>query len=515
VLLLALLAAVTGGCHARVPTATGGVLVYGATASGVAAAVAAARNGKDVVLLEPTRHVGGMTSGGLGATDVGVAATIGGIAREFYERVGSAYGQKISFAFEPRVAERVLRQMLAESGVTLVTDARVAEVIRSGTTLVSVVTDDGTAWSSDMFIDATYEGDLIALAGVSFTVGREPRAAYDERLAGASPAHPDPIRVDPYVVPGDPDSGLLPHVSADRAPAPGSGDSRVQPYNYRLCLTSLPANRIEIAAPRDYDPGEYEVLARYVEALVARRGTAALGELVRLSPLPNGKYDANNNPALLSTDLLGGSERWAESSEHARQRIRERHEAYTRGLLHFLATSPRLPERLRAEAGALGLCKDEFTSTGGWPPQLYVREARRMIGAYVVTEHDALRKARVADGIGLASYHIDCHPVQRLAVDGAVRTEGGLWYPTPRPFLIPYRALTPKPEQANNLLVSVAVSASHVAFGSIRMEPVFMIMGHAAGTAAALAIDRGTPVQGVDAEMLRARLRGEGQMVLP
>lgn len=486
------------------------VLIYGATSSGIAAAVAAARNGASVILLDPGTHLGGMTAGGLGATDVGNANAIGGIAEEFYRRVDAKYRRSEQFFLEPHVADVVFREMLADVGVVVSENSALASVYKAGTRIKSVTTRDGRTLPAKVFIDATYEGDLLALSGAHYTVGREANAKYGETLNGVrSPVPPGPTRLDPYIVPGDPRSGLVPHVSPARAEAEGTADARVPAYNYRLCVTRDVANRVQILPPAGYRPEEFELVARWVNW---DRANDRFADFVQLTPLPNGKFDMNAS-WFLSTDLVGGSDGYPEADEEKRAEIRLAHEDYMRGLLHFLATSPRIPEPLRAEASTYGLCADEFAASDNWPPQLYVREARRMVGAYVVTEHDARGDVRASDSVGLGSYQIDSHYTQRLAVDGGAMVEGGLAVAVPAPYPISYRALTPVRNEVANLLVPVCMSASHVAYSSIRMEPVFMILGHAAGTAAALAAEMRLPVQDVDYATLAAHLRNEGQLV--
>lgn len=487
------------------------VLVYGATSSGVIASVAAARAGCRVVLLEAGAHVGGMSAAGLGATDVGVAASIGGISREFYRRVGAEYGVTEKFEFEPHVAEKVFLEMLAGDNVTLVLGAPLTSVAKSGPRIVSVSTK-GMSYDAAVFIDATYEGDLMAMAGVNYTVGREANSTYGETLNGfRDPWNPDSMHVDPYIVPGDPASGLLPHVTEGPVPWPprGTADGHVQAYTFRLCLTANPANRITLDPPDGYDPAQYELVARWVEAIGVAHPVRR-DELLWLSPLPNGKFDANNS-GYFSIDLVGGADLYPDADEATRSRIRAAHEAYERGFIHFLRTDPRIPADIRAEIATYGLCADEFKDNNGWPHAIYAREARRMIGSYVMTESNVLGKVNVQDPVGLGSYAMDSHFTQRVAVENDARVEGGFGLPTPAPYPISFRALLPNRNETTNILVPVGLSASHVAYGSLRMEPVFMILGHAAGAAAALSASEGVAVQDVSYAALRAQLLREGQ----
>lgn len=461
-----------------------------------------------MVLIDPGSYWGGMTTQGLGATDIGNPATIGGLSEEFYRRVGGHYGQSVAYMFEPHVAEGVFLEMLSGTpGIIPAMGTRVTHVTKEGATLRSVITENGREYSADVFIDATYEGDLMALAGVSYTVGRESNATYGETLNGVRPPNPyDANRIDPYVVAGDPRSGLLPDVSPGPLAGIGTADSHVQAYNYRLCITSTGANRITIEPPPGYDAARYELLTRWVESRTAPR----FRDFVSVQPLPKGKYDANAAP-FLSTDLVGGSDEYPEADLALRARIRAAHESYMRGYFYHLRTSTRIPASLRQEVETYGLCADEFIDNGGWPHQMYVREARRMIGRYVMTENDVVGRTNVTDSVGLGSYAMDSHYTQRLDVGGTTQVEGSFFVLPPLPYPVSYRALTPQKREATNLLVPVGLSASHVAYGSLRMEPVYMVLGHSAGTAAWLAASTRVPVQEVDYEELRDRLIAEGQ----
>jgi hypothetical protein len=475
--------------------------------------VAAARLGKTVTLLAVDHHLGGMTSSGLGVTDRGNTASIGGIAREFYRRVGQEYRTNTAvYFFEPHVAKAVFQQLLNEAGVILWTQQRLVSLAQSGLRITELAMEDGTLHRARMYIDATYEGDLMALAGVTFTVGREGTNVYGESLAGIRPLG-GTYNYDPFVVPGDPTSGLLPFVQAGSVGSLGQGDHRVQAYNFRLCLTQNTTNKLAIAPPASYVEAEYELFARYLEARVARDGAVSLDQVIHLQKIiPNGKTDINANGEL-STDYVGASYTWPTNTHAERALVRQAHEDYLRGYLHFLATSPRVPANVRAEMQTWGLAKDEFPETGGWPPQLYVREARRLVSAYVMTQANCESQRGADDPIALASYVVDCHGVQRVAAGGYTRWEGSLGGSVPYPYGVSYRAIVPRAGECENLFCTFALSASHVAFGSLRMEPVFMMTSQSAGTAAAFALDDQVPVQQVAYGKLAAQLRADGQLL--
>jgi hypothetical protein len=418
------------------------------------------------------------------------------------------------WTFEPRVAEGIFWDLVHESGVPVYLGQSLQSVAKNGTKLSGLRTASLEVRAL-MFIDATYEGDLLAAAGVSFTVGREPNALYGETLNGVrseTPHHQFTVAVDPYLNPGDPASGLLPHIQSGDGGAPGEGDHRVQAYNYRLCFTTDPRNRLPVERPVDYDPAEYELLARYLEALAAAGQAPSLGDLWAPIWMPNRKTDINNRGGF-STDCIGMNYEYPTADYAARQRIREAHERYTRGFLTFLATSPRVPENLRREVSQWGPAADEFVDTGGWPNQLYVREARRMVGPVVMTEHHCRGAQVVDDPIGLAAYNMDSHNCQRIVKEAAVRNEGDVQVPPMRPYPISCRAIVPREIECQNLLVPVCLSATHIAYGSIRMEPVFMILGQSAATAAAQAIEDGRPIQRIDLQRLRTRLLDDGQVL--
>jgi FAD dependent oxidoreductase len=489
--------------------------VFGATSAGVIAAVEAAHEGRKVVLTEFGSHVGGMTAGGLGQTDIGNKAAIGGLAREFYQRIGQHYGTNEAWKFEPSVAERVFQDMLSEAGVTVYFHQRLASVKTNHARIESLTMEDGTVFRARVFIDASYEGDLMAKAGVSYFVGREPNAAYVETLdgiRGVTPKHQFVVPVDPYVGSGDPSSGLLPFIQNQAPGMAGEGDHSVQVYNFRLCLTQNPTNKLVIDPPANYYPARYELLARYIEALVAAGKPVGLGQFMDMARIPNGKTDVNNNGGF-STDFIGGNAGYADGSYAERAKIWQAHEDYTRGFLHFLATSPRVPPALRAEMQSWGLCKDEFTDTGGWPHQLYIREARRMVSSYVMSENNCRASVVIPDPIGLAAYTMDSHNCRRIVRDAHVENEGDVQVGGFPPYEISYQSIVPRESECQNLFVPVCLSASHIAYGSIRMEPVFMVLGQSAAVAAGMALDEKVAVQKLNYRRLRPRLLSAGQVL--
>jgi hypothetical protein len=491
------------------------ICVYGATSGGVSAAVAAARLGKSVVLVTYNTHVGGMTSGGLGVTDRGNTSSIGGIAAEFYRRVGQAYGSgNPVYFFEPHVAEQTFWQMLNQAGVPVYTNQLLASVTMSKLTITQIAMNDGSIYRAREFIDTTYEGDLMAMAGVSFTVGREPTTTYNESMAGVQNPGGS-YNYDPYVIAGDTSSGLLPLVQGGSPGTVGQGDNKVQTYNYRLCLTQVINNRIPITPPANYSESQYELVRRYIAARVAKDGSVNLDQVINIQTnlIPNGKTDINANGEL-STDYIGHNYTYPTNTSAGREIIRQAHEDYIRGLLYFYATSTNIPANVRSQMQSWGLAKDEFQDTGGWPHQMYVREARRMVSDYVMIQQDALGSRSAPDPIALGSYALDSHPVARLAVAGYSRWEGGGINGTPPfPFGISYRSIIPSTNQCQNLFCTFALSASHVGFAPVRMEPVFMMTSQSAATAAAFAIDDNLPVQQVNYAKLAAELRADGQLL--
>jgi hypothetical protein len=488
------------------------LVVYGATAGGVITAVAAAREGLHVALLEPGRHLGGMVSGGLGWTDYGRKEVIGGYSLEFFERVGRKYGRDIEWHFEPHVAEAIFEDLVREAGVRVFRGHRLREqkgvVVERGR-VTSIVTENGDSFSGRIVADASYEGDLMAQAGVAYTWGREGTTEYGESLAGVreqTPYHQFRARVSPY----DASHRLLPEVMPRAADPVGAADKRVQAYTFRVCMTKTPGNRAPWPRPAGYAAARFELLARYLPALERTLGRALqVSDVMKPDIVQNGKTDTNNNGAF-STDYIGGSYGYPTASYEERARIRQAHVDYVQGFLYFLATDPSVPRALHGEMNEWGLCRDEFTDTGHWPFQLYVREARRMVGEYVMSQKDIQTELTKPDAIGMGSYNSDSHNVQRRATaDGdAVENEGDMQVKV-APYQIPYRVMVPKRAQATNLLVPVCFSATHVAYSTLRMEPQYMIVGQAAGVAAALAIENGVAVQDVDIAALRAKLRSQ------
>lgn len=484
------------------------VVVYGATSGGVTAAVRAARDGLSVVLLVFGDHVGGMTTGGLGTTDVGNAGAVGGLARAFYGEVAAAYGTPTPhWDVEAHVGEQIFERWLAAAGVTVHRRRHLATVELDGGRLTELRTDDGSGYRAKVYVDASYEGDLLAAAGVTYTLGREASTVYAESVAGVqhSVNHQFQRPVDPYVVPGQPSSGLLPGISPDPYGTVGEGDRRIQAYNFRLHVTTSP-KRLPFPRPDGYDPGRYELLRRYVEA----GGYELYG---RTTPVRGDVYDMNNHGAF-SSDHIGANYDWPEAGYARREEIFQDHVRYQAGLLHFLATDPRLPAEVRDDTAAFGLAPGEFADSSHWPAQLYIREARRMVSGYVITQHDATGAARADDPVALASYVMDSHNAKRVLVDGRPRNEGNVQQPLTRPFGVSYRSLVPRPGECSNLLVASAISASHVAFASARMEPVFMMLGEVVGAAAGQAITDKVAVQDIEYAALRRELE-LGGAILP
>jgi len=516
------------------------VVIYGGTSAAVTAAVQARAMNRSVILVSPDQHLGGLSSGGLGWTDSGNKAVIGGLSRQFYHRIWQHYqkpetwrwqkreeygnrGQgtaaidgaaRTMWIFEPHVAEAVFDAWVQEQGIPVVREARLDRergVRREGPRLVSLTTLDGATFRGRMFIDATYEGDLLAAAGVSYHVGREAGAVYGETWNGVQVGvlhhgHWCKQPVDPYVVPGDPASGLLPRISAEPPGQKGEGDRRVQAYCFRMCLTKVAANRLPFPQPAGYDPRQYELLLRVL-------ATGWRETFQKFDPIPNAKTDVNNHGPF-STDNIGYNYDYPEASYARRAEIVAEHRLYQQGLMYFLANDPRVPADVRDDMSQWGLARDEFSDNDHWPHQLYIREARRMVGRFVMTEHELLGRRPTPEPVGMGSYTIDSHNVQRyVGPEGHVQNEGDIGVPLKAPYAIAYGALVPKVGECANLLVPVCVSSSHIAYGSIRMEPVFMILGQSAATAAVLALESGQTVQEVPYEKLRARLLADGQVL--
>ena len=520
--------------------ATADIIIYGGTSAAISAAVEAKRSGKSVIVVSPDIHLGGLSSGGLGFTDTGNKSVIGGLAREFYHRIWKHYnteeawiwqkkeeygnkGQgtpamdgenRTMWIFEPHVAEKVFEDLVAEEQIRVDRDEwldREKGVEMKDGNIVSITTLSGKTYTGKIFLDATYEGDLMAAAGVSYHVGREGKEVYGEEWNGVQTGvlhhkHWFASDISPYVVPGDPSSGLLPKVSGEHPGEKHSGDDKIQAYCFRMCMTNHPENRIPFPKPEGYDPLNYELLARVFE-------TGRKDWFEKFDPIPNHKTDTNNHGPF-SSDNIGMNYDYPEASYERRKEIIKEHENYQKGLLWFVANDPRVPEDIQTEMQTWGLSKDEFKDNGNWPHQIYVREARRMIGDFVMTENELLKKSPTPKSIGMGSYTMDSHNVQRyIKPDGFVQNEGDIGVSTNGPYAISYGTLVPKKEECKNLLVPVCLSSSHIAFGSIRMEPVFMILGQSAAAAAVLAIDENTVVQDVDYNKLKDVLLAKGQIL--
>ena len=502
------------------------VVIYGGTSGGVAAAVQVRRMGKTCVLIEPGKHLGGLTSGGLGATDIGNKAAIGGIAREFYQAIRKHYedpaawkqskqavpNEDAMWVFEPRVAEAVYRQWVKDNGIEVVFGERLdlkRGVQKDGARIVSIAMESGAVFVGKRFIDATYEGDLMAKAGVSYHVGREANSVYGETLNGVqvknAKHHQLVPKVDAYVKPGDPASGLLPGVVAGPPGEEGSGDKRVQAYNFRICFTDVAENRLPIEKPAGYSEARYELLLRNFEAGETKNPWNPV-------MMPNRKTDANNNFGF-SSDNIGMNYDYPDGDYATREKIIEEHRTYQQGLMWTLANHPRVPQAMREYFQKWGPAKDEFVETQGWPHQLYVREARRMISDYVMSQNDCQGKRKCDDPVGLGAYNMDSHNVQRYVdANGHARNEGDVQVGV-SPYPIAYRSIVPKKSECSNLLVPVCLSASHISYGSIRMEPVFMVLGQSAATAACQTIDDKVDVQQADYAKLNVRLLADKQVL--
>jgi hypothetical protein len=540
------------------------VCIYGGTSGGVIAAATLARLGRSVLLLEPTRHLGGMTAGGLGWIDYGRASTIGGATKEYFDSVHSYYNaagiKNNGWSVEPHVAESLFEELLKGKNVEVVREARLNSAKKDGRRIHSITLDKAPVDSrgapaptpqeenflsveAAMFIDCSYEGDLLACAGVKHRTDRESRDEHNESLAGIyyvpstserivrdkatkkSQTAVSPLKIDPYLRPGDTASGLIPLVSNALLSPSGSKSPSIQAYNFRLCLTRN--DPISIAAPTNYDPKNFELIYRYIAAMEEIGESLWPGDLyfnfpyerkysaprlLKITNLMRGKTDANNAGCISTDYVTGGAERYANATWSERAKLWHAHEDYQRGLFYYLRTEERLPDWLRQEVSLWGLAKDEFTDSGGWPTQLYVREARRMVGQYVINQQHCEAPMAREDSIGLGSYALDSHICQRQVKDDVVIHEGNFpAHRVNRPYSIPYAAITPRPEDCENLLVTFCVSATHVAFASVRMEPPFMIISESAAFAADQAIAEGKRVQDISIEQLRERLLDAGQ----
>ncbi len=533
------------------------IVIYGGTSAGVAAAIQSSRMGKSVVLIEPTSRLGGLTTGGLGATDIGNKQAIGGISREFYQNIKKHYedpknwkwqnpeeykqtrnqgGEDAMWTFEPSAALRIYQNMLAPEKIDIVYNQRLNRnfgITKEGNRIVEVEMENGSRYRGKMFIDATYEGDLMAAAGVSYTLGRESNKQYGETLNGVqankinltlnnrvsrNALHHNFIDgVDPYIVKGDPSSGLLPFIKEGKPGIDGSGDKGIQAYCFRMTLTDHPENRIPFKKPEGYNELEYELLFRNYEA--------ADGPVEKMysygdplvpwinTPMPNRKTDTNNQKGF-STDFIGQNHDYPEANYEEREKITERHRQYQQGLMWTLAYHPRIPKKVRDVVSQWGTCKDEYEQEDGWQQQLYIREARRMVSDYVMTQRNCEGYETADDPVGMAAYGMDSHHVNRYVdVNGYVQNEGNVEAHGFKPYPISYRSIIPKKGECHNLIVPVCVSASHIAFGSIRMEPVFMVLGQSAATAASLSIDNKQDLHSLDYKILKEQLLKDNQVL--
>lgn len=526
------------------------IVVYGGTSAAVTAGIQALKMGKKVIVVSPDKHLGGLTTGGLGWTDSGKKSTIGGLSKEFYHRVFLEYSKKETWkfqaiedfgnkgqgtraydeehktmmVFEPSVAEKVIDEWVAEVGLEVLRDEwlnRENGVVLKDGKITSITTLSGKTFKAKVFIDGTYEGDLMAAAGVNYHVGREGKNVYGEDWNGVQTsvlhhAHhfggnkkQKLIKIDPYVVKGDPKSGVLPRINPEHPGNRYEGDKKVQAYCFRMCLTNHPENRIPFPKPDNYDPKQYELLIRIFEG-----GFDPNYIFRKFDAIPNFKTDTNNHGPF-SFDNIGMNWDYPEASYERRKEIIAEHKTYQLGMLYFICTDPRVPKELQDKMNTWGLPKDEYKDNGNWSPQLYIREARRMIGKYVMTEHDCLGKVKTPKSIGMGSYTMDSHNVQRyITPEGYVQNEGDIGVHPKKPYAISYDSLVPKKKECKNLLVAAAMSSSHIAYGSIRMEPVFMIMGQSAATGASLAIDGNIDVQDVDYAKLKPILLKDGQILV-
>lgn len=516
------------------------MIVYGGTSAAITAAVEAVQSGKTVLVVSPDTHLGGLSSGGLGFTDTGNKSTIGGLSRDFYHRVWlhyndtsawkwqkhAEYGNKgqgtvamdgenrTMWIFEPHVAEQVFEDFVAENKITVLRDEwldRTNGVIKDNGQIVSFKTLSGKIFSGKVFIDATYEGDLMAAAGVTFQVGREACSVYNETWNGVQAdarhhGHFFKGKIDPYKIPGKPESGLLYGISSEPIAQNCTGDNKIQAYCFRLCMSNHPDNRVPFPKPGNYDPAKYELLGRVFDS-------GWREWFAKFDMIPNHKTDTNNHGPF-SSDFIGMNYDYPEASYERRKEIIKAHEEYHKGLLYYVANDARVPKDIRDEMNRWGLAKDEFPDNGNWSRQLYIREARRMVGEYVTSENDVLARREVPNPVGMGSYAMDSHNIQRyVTAEGFVQNEGDVGVNPLKPYSIAYGSIIPKKNECTNLIVPVCVSSSHIAYGSIRMEPVFMILGQSAAVAACIAIDKQVPVQEVEYEYLKEKLLARNQVL--
>ena len=547
-------ATILSGCVRDSAPAERDLVIYGSSPAALTAAIEAQRLGRTAVIVCPETRIGGLTTGGLGQTDIGNKSAFGGLALQFYRDVADWYkvdshwkyekrsdyipdgqcagsfGEDSMWTFEPSAALAILERWERDNKLEIVRgeflDRKPGGVVRNGSRIVAIKTLSGKTFRGKMFVDATYEGDLMAAAGVSYTIGREANSAYGETISGIERAlsknHQFNKGVSPYVKPGDPSSGLLPYVEPDTDEPDGTGDGRVQAYCFRMCLTDDPSNRIPFVKPEGYDPKNYELLLRNLEAIDPDTFVKKAAKFWEFMPwinsrMPNRKTDTNNRTGF-STDFIGQNHAWPEASYEERAKLLKAHLDYQMGLVWTLANNPRVPEPIRSRVAQWGTCKDEFADGlgHGWQSQLYVREARRMVGDYVATEHDVLRERTTSRPVAMAAYGMDSHHVRRyVGKDGFVHNEGNIedWRAGGKPYPLDYGVIIPKKGDCENLFVPVCVSASHMAFGSIRMEPVVFALGQVAGAAAALSLDADCAVQDLSYESLKKVLLDGGQVI--
>ena len=516
------------------------IIIYGGTSAAIIAAVEVVKSGKTVLIVSPDKHLGGLTSGGLGFTDTGNKAVIGGLSREFYHRVWlhykdnaawnwqnqSDFGNKgqgtvamdgeyrTMWLFEPHVAEKVFEDFVKENNIKVLRGEwldRNKGVVKKKGEIISFSTLSGKVFKGKMFIDATYEGDLMAAAGINFHLGREGNAKYNETFNGVQTGvfqhdHHFKSNISPYKIKDDPSSGLLPYISAEPPGEFGAADKKIQAYCFRMCMTNHPENSVPFPKPDNYDASKYELLLREFN-------TGRNDWFSKFDVLPNKKTDTNNHGAF-SSDFIGMNYDYPEADYQRRAEIIKQHYDYQAGLLWFVANDPRVPDAIRTKMASYGLAKDEFKDNNHWPHQIYVRESRRMIGDYITTEHDVMQRIETPESIGMGSYHIDSHNTQRYVTsEGYVQNEGDIGVKPPGPYRISYGSIVPKKEECTNLFVPVCVSSSHIAYGSIRMEPVFMILGQSAAVAACLAIDEKCSIQDVSYNQLKKLLENKNQIL--
>ena len=522
------------------------IVIYGGTSAAITAAVQAKKMGKSVIVVSPDKHLGGLSSGGLGWSDTGKKEAIGGLSREFYHRVWQYYNKsetwnwqkreeygnkgqgtvaldgenRTMWIFEPHIAEKVFEDFVCDYSIPVHRDEWLDRsckgVTKEGNRITAITTLSAKTYPGKMFIDATYEGDLLATAGIDYHVGRESTDTYDEQWNGVQTgvlhhkhhfdAIPEKKRISPYKIPGDPKSGVLPLINPEHPGEYGAGDKKVQAYCFRMCLTDHDPNRVPFPKPKNYDPAQYELLARILEAGWNQT-------FWKFDRIPNHKTDTNNHGPF-STDNIGANYDYPEASYERRREIIQQHRDYQQGLLWFYCHDPRVPKDIQDKMNQWGLAKDEFTDNGNWPHQIYVREARRMVGKFVMTENELVKRRPTPESVGMGSYTMDSHNVQRyITPEGYVQNEGDIGVSTRGPYQIAYGSLVPKKEQCENLTVPVCVSSSHIAFGSIRMEPVFMILGQSAATAAVMSLDKNIALQDLPYKALREQLLKDGQVL--